>query len=484
MALLDFIINILSTPAILVGLLSCLGLILQKKPIEDVIKGTLKTIVGFLVLGAGASFLLGSSLNAFGQIFNYAFNMRGVVPNNEAVVADALKNFGVSSAIIMAIGMVFNIILARFSRMRYIFLTGHHTLYMACMIAVILGGAGHLEGWMLYLAGGCLLAFIMVLSPAYCQITFRKVTGSDSVALGHLGGFGYWLAGMVGRLFANDPKRKSTEEINFPKRLIFLRDTTVSIGITMAALFIIVTGIAVGRGLLVEGPALFQSDPEAFQAQFGFLKDLMNIGTETKVNWIVWAFSGGLAFAGGVYIILSGVRLIIGEIVPAFKGIADKLVPGAKPALDCPVAYTYAPNAVTIGFISSFIGGIVGLFILGGINATIPVALILPGVVPHFFCGAAAGVFGNAEGGVKGCVAGAFVHGLLITFLPAICMPVFTALGYSGATFSDADFSWMGIVFGNVINYANGMTLMLICVAVFLLPIIYNFVAPKKEKQE
>lgn len=52
MALLDFIINILSTPAILVGLLSCLGLILQKKPIEDVIKGTLKTIVGFFGFGS------------------------------------------------------------------------------------------------------------------------------------------------------------------------------------------------------------------------------------------------------------------------------------------------------------------------------------------------------------------------------------------------------------------------------------------------
>ncbi len=57
MAVLDFIINILSTPAILVGLLSLLGLVLQKKPVEDVVSGTIKTIVGFLVLSAGAAFL-------------------------------------------------------------------------------------------------------------------------------------------------------------------------------------------------------------------------------------------------------------------------------------------------------------------------------------------------------------------------------------------------------------------------------------------
>ena len=136
--MLNFIVNILSTPAILVGLLSLVGLALQKKPIEEIVKGTVKTIVGFLVLSAGASFLQTGSLNAFGDIFNYAFNMQGVVPNNEAIVSLALKDFATDTAYIMCLGMIANIILARFSRWHYIFLTGHHTLYMACMLAVIL----------------------------------------------------------------------------------------------------------------------------------------------------------------------------------------------------------------------------------------------------------------------------------------------------------------------------------------------------------
>ena len=46
---------------------------------------------------------------------------------------------------------------------------------------------------------------------------------------------------------------------------------------------------------------------------------------ETETHWLVWAITKGLSFAGGVYIILSGVRLIIGEIVPAFRGIAEHL---------------------------------------------------------------------------------------------------------------------------------------------------------------
>ncbi|MDJ1122365.1 PTS ascorbate transporter subunit IIC [Olsenella sp. YH-ols2217] len=465
-AVLDFIVNILSTPAILVGLLSLLGLVLQKKPVEDVVSGTIKTIVGFLVLSAGAAFLQSGSLLAFGEVFNYAFNMQGVVPNNEAVVSMALSDFGQASAVIMCLGMVLNIVLARFSRLPYIFLTGHHTLYMACMLAVVFS-IGGLTGWPLYIAGACVLGLIMAVSPALCQFTFKKVTKTDSIALGHFGGIGYFIAGLCGKPFKGS---KSTEDINFPKRLVFLRDTVVSISITMMIFFVIVTGVAVGRGILSADPS-----------QFSNLNELLNVGTETHTNWLVWALTSGMSFAGGVYIILSGVRLVVGEIVPAFKGIATKLVPGAIPAIDCPVAFPYAPNAVIIGFLVSFVGGIVGLAILGVINAAIvPVALILPGVVPHFFCGATAGVFGNAEGGLKGCMLGAFVHGLLITFLPAICMPVFTQLGFTSATFSDFDFSILGICFGNLANIIPGWPILVVTVACFLAPIVYALVAPKK----
>ncbi len=247
-----------------------------------------------------------------------------------------------------------------------------------------------------------------------------------------------------------------------------MRDTTVSISITMIVFFVIVTGVAVLNGGL--------SDP-VISALFA--------GGDTKTHWLVWALMHGINFAAGVYIILSGVRLIIGEIVPAFKGIAEKLVPNSKPALDCPVVFPYAPNAVLIGFLVSFVGGIVGLFALGFINSNlVPVALILPGVIPHFFCGASAGVFGNAQGGLKGCVAGSFAHGLLITFLPAICMPVMGALQFANTTFSDADFSVVGILIGNTAQYVQGYGLLAICLGLFALPIVYNLVAPKKASQE
>lgn len=473
--MLAFIINILSTPSILVGLLAMTGLILQKKPVEETVKGTIKCIVGFLVLSAGAGFLQSGSLLAFGDIFNYAFRMQGVVPNNEAIVSVALQDFGTDTAYVMALGMVLNIVLARFSRLKYIFLTGHHTLYMAAMIAVLLH-IGGLSGFLLWLSGGCLLAFISAFSPAYCASTMEKVVETDELGLGHFGGLGYWFAAQCGKVFAKD-KDNDTESITFPQRLTFLRDTTVSIGLTMVLFFLIVTAIAVAKGILSE-------DPAALLASYPNLGGLLNVGSETHTHWAVWALTCGLSFSGGVYIILSGVRLIVSEIVPAFRGIAEKLVPGAVPAIDCPVVFPYAPNAVLIGILMSFVGGIAGLVVLALWNKYIsPAVLILPGVVPHFFCGAVAGVFGNAEGGIKGSVFGSFMHGLLITFLPALCMPVMGALNFANCTFSDADFSWMGIVFGNIAQRIQGFPLVIICVLIYLAPVVYNYAAPKRNKK-
>ncbi|WP_373756964.1 PTS ascorbate transporter subunit IIC [Streptococcus ferus] len=413
-AILDFLIDVASTPAILVALIAVLGLSLQKKPVSEIVKGGIKTFVGFLVVSGGAG-IIQSSLQPFGQMFEHAFNLKGVVPNNEAIVAVALTKYGTATSIIMLLGMVFNILIARFTRFKYIFLTGHHTLYMACMIAVIMSVAGFTSAGLMIM-GGLALGIIMSLAPAFVQKYMVQLTGNDKVALGHFSSLGYWLSGFVGGLVGD--KTKSTEDIKFPKGLAFLRDSTVSIAISMSVIYLIV--------------ALF--------AGSGYIESKLSDG----VNSLVYALQLGGQFAAGVFVILAGVRLILAEIVPAFKGISERLVPDSKPALDCPIVYPYAPNAVLIGFISSFVGGLVSMFILifsGGV-------VILPGVVPHFFCGATAGVMGNASGGVRGAVVGAFAQGVLISFLPVFLMPVLGDLGFAGSTFSDADFGLTGIFLG------------------------------------
>lgn len=383
-------------------------------------------------------------------MFEHAFHLSGVVPNNEAIVAVALTKYGSATALIMFAGMIFNILIARFTKFKYIFLTGHHTLYMACMIAVIMTVSGF-TSISLIIFGGLALGIIMSVSPAFVQKYMIQLTGNDKVALGHFSSLGYFLSGFVGNLVGD--KSKSTEDIHFPKSLAFLRDSTVSITISMTIIYLIVAIFA--------GPAWIA-------------KELSN-GTDG----LVFALQLAGQFAAGVFVILAGVRLILGEIVPAFKGISEKLVPNSKPALDCPIVYPYAPNAVLIGFISSFAGGLVSMAIMILTGTTV----ILPGVVPHFFCGATAGVIGNASGGVKGATVGAFMQGVLISYLPIFLMPVLGGLGIEGSTFSDADFGLTGIILGALNKMGGSMTIAIGLVAILVGLVLVSFIGKEKTKE-
>lgn len=129
--------DLLGTSSILVGFIAMFGLILQKKSWDKVVIGTIKTIVGFVIFSAGSS-LATSSLNSFQTLFTQAFNLEGVLPLAEAVTALAQNKFGSIVALIMVAGFIANLIVARFTPLKYIFLTGQHNLYLAALLTVIL----------------------------------------------------------------------------------------------------------------------------------------------------------------------------------------------------------------------------------------------------------------------------------------------------------------------------------------------------------
>ena len=68
-------------------------------------------------------------------------------------------------------------------------------------------------------------------------------------------------------------------------------------------------------------------------------------------NVIVYALTCALSFAVGVTIVYNGVRMILADLVPAFQGISNKLIPGAIPAVDCAIFFPYAPTAVILAIL-------------------------------------------------------------------------------------------------------------------------------------
>ncbi|MGS2586480.1 PTS ascorbate transporter subunit IIC [Streptomyces hebeiensis] len=430
-SVLQKLLDIFREPSVIVGLIALLGLLLQRKSVSDTIKGTTKAFVGFLVLAAGAGVVSGS-LTPFGEMFQHAFGVQGVVPNNEAIVGKVLTDYGSQAALIFFFGMVVNVLLARFTRFKFIYMSGHVALYLAAMIAVILIANGF-SSWQAVLWGALAQGLVTTLSPALVQPWMRRATNNDTVALGHTGNVGIATSGLVGKL-VGDPT-KSTEDLKIPKGLGFLRDTTVVIAVSMGVIYLLVT--------LVAGP--------------GYVEDKLSDG-----QWyLLWAVMQAGTFSAGVFIILAGVRVVLAEIIPAFKGISEKLVPNARPALDVPIVFTFAPNAVLIGFLSSFVGGLVGMGVLVAVGGTI----IIPGIVAHFMTGAASGVIGNATGGRRGAVLGALTNGLLITFLPLLVLPFLGDVGLQNSTFSDADFGVSGLLLGGAVQAGHAAVIGLIVCA-------------------
>ena len=414
--ILSLLIDILSVPAILVGLVAFIGYLATKgKNFSDALAGGIKASIGFFILSGGATILSGS-LNVLGPMIESAFHVQGVIPNNEAVVAIALGQLGQSTAIIMVLGFVFNLILARITPFKYIFLTGHHSLYMAALLSASLTVIG-LSGWVLWLVGGLILGFLEVLMPAWTQHLATQVSGKSEWTIGHFSSLSYVAAGFAAKKLGGDPETTSAEDMKFSKSLGFLRESMVSTGIIMFIVFLI--------------PALFLS-PDA----------RTTLGGDT--NWVVYLLTQALTFSAGVAVVIYGVRTILADIVPAFSGIAEKIVPDAKPALDIPVVFPYGANSVIIGFLSSFLAGIIMMLIMGNVG----LAAIVPGLVPHFFVGGGAGVIGNAFGGRKGAVIGGIVNGIIISLGAALLLPALGGLGFENTTFGDADFQWVGILVG------------------------------------
>ena len=408
--LMTFVTDFLGNATVLVGLVALIGLLVQKKPFTEILTGVIKTMTGFIIFGIGAGAGV-AALGHFQSLFASAFNLTGVTPIAEGVTAMAMGTFGVQTALIMVFGFVVNLIMARLTKFKYIFLTGQHNLFFAAMLAVVFGAAG-VNSTVTVIVGSIILGVFAAIYPALGKRGMKAITGSDEIGIGHYCTIAYGLSAWLGGLVGNP--EESTEKIKLPKGLNFFRDYVAAISVTMI-IFFYVSALVAGRAAVEE--------------------------LAGGVHWLLFPFLQSLTFAGAVYTIITGVRMFLAELVPAFIGISEKLIPDSIPALDCPAVFPYAPTAVIIGFLAAYAGGLITMFVLIAVGATV----IIPVAIPYFFIGATAGVFGNATGGWKGAVLGAFVTGILIAVGPALMYPIFEQIGLSGTCFPETDFNAIGI---------------------------------------
>ena len=72
---------------------------------------------------------------------------------------------------------------------------------------------------------------------------------------------------------------------------------------------------------------------------------------------------------------------------------------------------------------------------------------------------------------------------VVATFLIAGMYPVLSSMGFANTSFSDTDFTIVGIVFGNLTKILSGNMLMVLVIILFIIPIIYNVLTGQKSKE-
>ncbi|UUX33531.1 PTS ascorbate transporter subunit IIC [Fundicoccus culcitae] len=393
--------NILRNPPILLGLIAALGLILQRKSISEILEGSMSAAFGMFIIDAGVGIIVGSIAP-----INGAFQ-QGLT--EEAQVGSVLTDVtfteihGGEVGLAMFFGLILHLLIARFTPVKTIFLTGH-MLWWFPFIFVAAGVEAGLTGWILIIFGAVFSALYWSFMPWIMRKFIWDVTEDESFLIGHPTGMLSIISGLVARKLGN--KEKSTEDVRVPESLSFFRNTSVMGALVIFLMYLI---IAIFLPIVV---------PEG-------------------QNTFFYAVTQGITFGSGLLVMLYGVRLLINQIVPAFQGISEKLIPGAIPAFDVPILFNYKPNAVIIGFVVAMITSTILIVIANTFNLF--GVLLIPLVVTSFFEIGGAAVVGEGQGGLKGSIIGTIVASFVMVLL----------MGISVIVFNDTIRDWLLIFGGN-----------------------------------
>ena len=401
-----FATYVLQKAPYMVGFLTLLGYCLMGKKWYDTLAGTLKAIIGMLILNVGSGGLT-SNFRPILAGLKDRFNLTACVIDpyygQNAVTAGVEEVFGkgFSQAMtLLLIAFIVNILLVRFNKItkcRTLFTTGHVQVQQAATAYWLIMFA--LPG---LLSNNTALMIVMaVILGAYWAVgsnltvkPMQELTEGAGFAIAHQQMFGIRLSYIVAdKLFGDKGgkrKIKKVGDMEMPGFFSIFNENMVCTAILMTAFFGIILAV-IGKPYFVETQVLTES-----------------------TNYVWWCFDKSLNFAVYLAILQLGVRTFVTELTASFQGSADKLLPSSIPGVDCAVCYGFGDsNAVTFGFLAGLVGQIIAIIIL--IVAGSP-TIIICGFVPVFFDNATMGLVANEKGGLKACLIIPFCSGLIQVF--------------------------------------------------------------------
>jgi len=387
MAVLNFILTqIFSQTWILFPVVSFIGYLALGEKMSKAVAGLIKTAVGVLVMAQGSSLLIKTFTMILAPL-NAKFGMTGILLDTYTTMTmtnNALGEFVTWTSYTMLFAFILNLVLValqKYTHARTVFLTGNVMLVQTAIATYIVYRFLHTGALATIAIASVACALYWIIFSGILINPVKDITGVDDFTIGHQQMFGSWCAYKVGGKLG-DPK-KSVENLKLPSWLSIFQDNVVASS-SVLTIFILIIMIMLG--------------PDVVREMAG------------NTNWIIFAIKIGLTMGVALYILLTGVRMFVSEIMTSFQGISNKLLPGSVVAVDCAAIFSFSPNAVLLGFISGAFGMI--LSTLGLIAFHSPL-LIIPGFIPMFFDNATIGIFANKTGGWKATIIVCFVAGVI-----------------------------------------------------------------------
>ena len=405
--------NILKNAPHMIGFIVLLGYLLKGEKWYTTLGGTLKAIIGMLILNVGSGGLV-SNFRPILVGLKDRFNLDATVIDpyfgQNAVTDGVMEVFGKafdSVMILLLIAFIVNILLVRFNKYtkcRTLFTTGHvqvqqastaYWLIMFAMPALLKNDTLMLVVMAVVLGAYWAVGSNLTVKP------MQELTDGAGFAIAHQQMFGirlgYWAAD---KFFGKDGGKKKDKEIKkvgemeLPGFFQIFNENMVCTAILMTVFFGIIMSI-IGKDFFIGAGNLKETD-----------------------SFLMFVFDKCLNFAVYLAILQLGVRTFVSELTVSFQGISEKLLPSSIPGVDCAVCYGFGDaNAVTFGFLAGLAGQLVAIVAL--ILMKSPV-LIICGFVPVFFDNATIGLVANEKGGLKACLVLPFISGLIQVFGSAL----------------------------------------------------------------
>lgn len=444
--------NILSRPAIFIGVIVLVGYILLKRKWYEVFAGFVKAMVGYMILQVGAKSLVGAVTPILNGI-TQRFSLDAVVidPNFGFVAANsALESIGVTTSFAMLTLLVafsWNILLLIFrkqTKVRTLFTTGHIMVKQAAVatwiIYFLIPDFRNMMG--VVLTGLLIGTYWAVFSNLTVEAT-QDLTEGAGFAVGHQQMLGVWFAHKFSGKIGNKDKDVDNMKLNGAFQLF--DDYVVSTTTLMLVFFGII--------LVVIGPDILQSlDTANFPKSLAFP---------------VYILEKCASFAVNLVILKTGVRMFVSEMVESFNGISNSVLKGCLPAVDCAATYAFgSPNAVTLGFLFGAIGQVIAI---AGLLIFQSPLMIIPGFVPLFYDNATIGLYANKRGGFKALMIMCMGSGILQVLGSAFAILLFGMSSFGGYV-GNLDWATLWPVMGCVIKFLTVPGVILCIVGMLLIP--------------